>query len=115
VAGCLFLGGIGNRLGKVDEGTAITDFDPEEIERKISITTAIAFVEWNKTKINLIDTPGKGVFIQDARNSMRVADAAMVLVEGVWSRVQTEKIFNFAEDFQSPVMLVIQLDRENAA
>lgn len=117
VAGCLFLGGVGNRLGKVDEGTAITDFDPEEIERKISITTAIAFVEWNRTKINLIDTPGKGVFIQDARNSMRVADAAMILVEAVSGvEVQTEKIFNFAEEFQLPVLLVVnKLDRENAA
>ncbi len=117
VAGCLFLGGVGNRLGKVDEGTTLTDFDPEEIERKISISTAIAFVEWNKAKINFLDTPGKGVFIQDARNSMRVADAAMILVEAISGvEVQTEKIFNFSEEFQLPVMLVVnKLDRENAA
>ena len=117
VAGCLFLGGVGNRLGKVDEGTTITDFDPEEIERKISISTAIAPIEWNKTKINFLDTPGKGVFIQDARNSMRITDAALILVEAVSGiEVQTEKVFNFSEEFNLPVILVVnKLDRENAA
>ena len=64
VAGCLYMAGVGNRLGRVDDGTTLTDFDPEEIERKVSINSAIAFIEWNKTKINLLDTPGKGVFIQ---------------------------------------------------
>ncbi|MFN8008673.1 MAG: elongation factor G [Terriglobia bacterium] len=116
VAGALFLSGIGNRLGRVDEGTALTDFDPEEIERKISITTAIAFAEWNKTKLNFLDTPGKGVFIQDARNSMRVADAALILVEAVSGvEVQTEKVFKFSEEFRLPVILAVnKLDRENA-
>lgn len=117
VAGCLYLGGIGSRLGRVDDGTAITDFDPEEIERKISISTAIAFIEWNKTKINFLDTPGKGVFIQDTRSSLRVSDSALILVEAVAGvEVQTEKVFKFAEEFQLPTaFLVNKLDRENAS
>ena len=50
----------------MDDGTTITDFDPEEVERKISISAAVAFIEWNKTKINFLDTPEQGVFIQEA-------------------------------------------------
>ena len=117
VAGCLYMGGVGNRLGRVDDGTTLTDFDPEEIERKVSITTAIAFIEWNKTKLNLLDTPGKGVFIQDARNSMRVAESALVLVDAVAGmEVQTEKILRFAEEFNLPLFFVVnKLDRENAS
>ncbi len=117
VAGCLYLAGVGNRLGRVDDGTSLTDFDPEEIERKISISTAIAFIEWNKAKVNFLDTPGKGVFIQDARNSMGVSDAALIIVDAVAGvEVQTEKVFSFAEEFQLPVFLVVnKLDRENAS
>lgn len=117
VAGCVYLSGVGNRLGRVDDGTAITDFDPEEIERKVSITTGIAPVEWNKCKVNLLDTPGKGVFIQESRNSMRVADAALILADAVAGvEVQTEKVFNFGEEFNLPVMFMVnKLDRENAS
>jgi elongation factor G len=117
VTGCLYMAGIGNRLGRVDDGTTITDFDPEEIERKVSISTAIAHIEWNKTKINFLDTPGKGVFIQDARNSMQVAEAALILVDAVAGvEVQTEKVFKFAEEFSLPLFFVVnKLDRENAS
>ncbi|MEW5979835.1 MAG: elongation factor G [Acidobacteriota bacterium] len=117
VAGCLYLGGVGNRLGRVDEGTTVTDFDPEEIERKISISTGIAFVEWNKHKVNFLDTPGKGVFLQDARNSMSVADAVLIVIDAVSGvEVQTEKVFKFAEQFHLPLFFVVnKLDRENAS
>lgn len=117
VAGCLFLGGLGSRLGRVDDGTALTDFDPEEIERKISISTAIASIEWNRMKINFFDTPGKGVFIQDTRSSMRVSDSAVILVEAVAGvEVQTEKVFKFSEEFKLPALFVVnKLDRENAS
>ena len=116
VAGCLYVAGVGNRLGRVEEGTTLTDFDPEEIERKISISTGLAFMERGKTKINLLDTPGKGIFIQDARNSMRVAEAALIVVDAVSGvEVQTEKVFQFAEEFDLPVGFVLnKLDRENA-
>jgi len=100
----------------VDEGTTITDFDPEEIERKITISTGIASMEWDKTKINFLDTPGKGVFIQDARNSMYVSDGVVIVVDAVAGvEVQTEKVFRFSEEFNLPVFFVInKLDRENA-
>ena len=116
VAGCLFMGGVGTRLGRVDEGTTITDFDPEEIERKVSISTAIAFIEWNKTKINFLDTPGKGVFIQDARNSMNVSESSLILVDAIAGvEVQTEKVLQFSEEFNLPVMFVVnKLDREHS-
>ena len=116
VAGCLYAAGVGNRLGRVDEGTTLTDHDPEEIERQISTSTGLAFMERGQTKINLLDTPGKGIFIQDARNSMRVAEAALIVVDAVSGvEVQTEKVFQFAEEFNLPVAFVLnKLDRDNA-
>ncbi|MDE2963802.1 MAG: GTP-binding protein, partial [Acidobacteriota bacterium] len=116
VAGCLYAAGVGNRLGRVDEGTTLTDYDPEEIERKISTSTGLAFMERGKTKINLLDTPGKGIFIQDARNSMRVAEAVLIVVDAVAGvEVQTEKVFQFAQEFDLPVAFVLnKLDRDNA-
>ena len=73
-AGLLFTAGATNRLLRVDEGNTITDYDEEEIQRKISITTAIAVAEWKKTKINILDTPGYNIFINDAHASLVAAD-----------------------------------------
>src|SRR5512135_3479756 len=64
-----------NRFGKVEEGTAPTDYEEDEIQRKLSISSSLAFVEWNKSKINILDTPGYGSFIADARGPVAVADA----------------------------------------
>ncbi len=115
-AGLLFTAGATNRLLRVDEGNTITDFDEEEIQRKISISTAIAVAEWKKSKINVLDTPGYNIFINDARGALVAADAALVLVDGVAGvEVQTEKVWQFATDFQLPRALVInKLDRERA-
>ncbi len=74
-AGFLYTAGATNRLTRVDEGTTITDFDDEEIQRKITISTALAFAEWAKKKINLIDTPGFNIFINDTKAGLRAADA----------------------------------------
>ena len=74
----LFNGGAVNRLGRVEDGTTITDFDPDEVERQISLQTALAYTEWNKTKINLLDAPGYANFVAEARAALRVADAALV-------------------------------------
>ena len=88
----LFDAGAVNRFGKVDEGTTITDFDEEEISRKHTLSSSLAYAEWNKTKINIIDTPGMANFLADARAALRVADAAIVVVDGVSGvQVQTEK------------------------
>jgi elongation factor G len=115
-AGLLFTAGATNRLLRVDEGNTITDFDEEEIQRKISISTAIAVAEWKKTKINILDTPGYNIFINDTRASLVAADSALVLVDGVAGvEVQTEKVWAFANDYKLPRAIVInKLDRERA-
>ena len=115
-AGLLFTAGASNRLLRVDEGNTITDFDEEEIQRKITISTAIAVAEWKKTKINILDTPGYNIFINDSRAALAAADAALVLVDGVAGvEVQTEKVWGFANDFKLPrAVIVNKLDRERA-
>ena len=83
-----------NRFGKVDEGTTVTDYDEEEIARKHTLSASLAYAEWNKQKINLIDTPGMGNFLSDARAALHVADAALVVVDAVAGvMVQTEKVW----------------------
>ncbi len=115
-AGLLFSAGATNRLLRVDEGNTITDFDEEEIQRKISISTAIAAAEWKKAKINILDTPGYNIFINDTRAALVAADAALVVVDGVAGvEVQTEKVWQFANDFSLPrAVIVNKLDRDRA-
>jgi elongation factor G len=116
-AAILYAAGATNRLLRVEEGNTITDFDDEEIQRKISISTAIAPAEWKKTKINLIDTPGYNIFINETRGTLAAADAALVLVDGVAGvEVQTEKVWQFSQDYQIPRAIIVnKLDRERAA
>jgi elongation factor G len=115
-AGLLYAAGATNRLLRVDEGNTITDFDDEEVQRKITISTALAAIEWKKTKINLLDTPGYNIFINDARAALIAADSALVVVDGVAGvEVQTEKVWAFANDFKLPRGIIInKLDRERA-
>jgi elongation factor G len=116
-AACLFTSGGTNRLTRVDEGNTITDYDDEEIQRKVTISTGLAVVEWKKFKINLLDTPGFNIFINDTRAALVAADAAVVLVDGVAGvEVQTEKVWGFAEEFEIPRALIVsKLDRERAS
>ena len=113
----LFVGGVLNRLGRVDDGTAPTDFDDEEIDRRISLQTAVAHVEWKKKKINLIDTPGYAAFLADSKVALSVADSALMLVESVSGvQVITERAFQYTEQFGTPLIFVLnKLDRENAS
>jgi elongation factor G len=113
----LFAAGAVNRMGRIEDGTAITDFDDEEISRKISLQTALAHLEWKKKKVNLVDTPGYAAFIAEAQAGLSVADSALLLVEGVAGlQVMTTKVFDFASSYNLPVMFVIsKLDRENAS
>ena len=106
-----------NRLGMVDDGTTVTDFDEEEIARKHTLSSSVAFAEWNKAKINLIDTPGIGNFMSDTRAALRVADAALVVVDAVAGvEVQTEKVWSIAEELGIPCLVVLNLlDRERAS
>jgi elongation factor G len=113
----LFVAGAVNRLGRVEDGTTITDFDDEEIERKISLQTAIAHLEWRGTKINLIDTPGYAAFVADSKAGLAVADAAFLLVEAVAGvQVLTERVFKYCQEYGVPRIFVInKLDRERAS
>src|SRR3974390_2137118 len=77
----LAVAGAVNRFGKVDEGTTVTDYDEEEISRKHTLSAGLAYAEWNKHKINFIDTPGIGNFLGDAKSALHVADAALVVVD----------------------------------
>ena len=109
--------GMINRFGKVDDGTTVTDFDEEEIARKHTLSASLAYAEWNKHKINLIDTPGIGNFLSDARAALQVADAALVVVDAVAGvMVQTEKVWAAAADLELPRMVVLnRLDRDRAS
>ncbi len=117
VSALLFDAGMVNRLGLVDEGTTVTDYDDEEVIRKHTLSASLAYAEWNKTKINLIDTPGFGNFFADARAALRVADAAVVVVDGVAGvEVQTEKAWAAADELALPRLVVInRLDRDRAS
>ena len=116
-AGLLYTAGSTNRLTRVDEGNTITDFDDDEIQRKITISTAVATVEWNKKKINLLDTPGFNIFINDTKAALAAADSVLVLVDGVAGvEVQTEKVWSFSDEFSLPRAIVInKLDRERSS
>jgi elongation factor G len=104
------------RFGRVDDGSAPTDFDPEEVERKISIGLAVASLEWQKRKINLIDTPGYGIFVSEMICGLRAADALILVVDAVSGvQVQTEKAWKVADELGLPRLLVVnRMDRENA-
>ncbi|HHY46803.1 MAG TPA: elongation factor G, partial [Firmicutes bacterium] len=112
----LFDCGASDRLGRVTEGTATTDYEPEEVKRKISISTALAPCEWNGSKVNILDTPGYADFLGDTIGALRVADSAVVLVcaaSGV--EVGTETVWQFADERSLPRLVFInKMDRENA-
>src|SRR5215475_14594531 len=116
VEALLHAAGAVTRLGKVDDGSTTTDFDPDEIKRKISMNTAVAYCDWKGHRVNLVDTPGYGDFIADARAGLRVVEGAVVVVDGVAGvQVQTEKVWKFANEYNLPRAIVInRLDRERA-
>jgi len=115
-AGILFLCGKTNRLTRVDEGNTITDFDEEEVQRKISISTGLAYVEWNKKKINLLDTPGFNIFTNEVKMTLAAADAALAVVDAVAGvEVQTEKTWEIAGEYGLGRAFVInKMERDRA-
>jgi len=116
VSALLFTGGATPQLGRVDDGSSATDYDEEEISRRMTISTAIAPVEWHNTKINLFDAPGFPMFAHEARIAMSAAEAALVVVDGVAGvEVVTEKVWQYAEEINLPrVIVVSRMDRERA-
>ncbi|MDY7096172.1 MAG: elongation factor G [Acidobacteriota bacterium] len=115
VSALLYTGGVSNRLNKVEDGNTITDFDPEEVNRGISIGLAPCFVPWRKHKVNLIDCPGYGIFFSEARAAIRATDATLLCVSAVSGvEVTTERSWKYASDLDSPVIFhLTKLDREN--
>src|SRR5574341_596261 len=116
VEAILFRTGMTNRLGRVGDGTATTDFDPEEVKRQISINTAVAFCDYRNHRINLVDMPGYGDFIAEARAGLRVVEGAVIVVDAVAGvEVQTEKVSRFAQEYGLPrLCFVNRMDRERA-
>ncbi|MBR4435262.1 MAG: elongation factor G [Clostridia bacterium] len=112
----LFNAGLIDRMGKVDDGTTVSDYDPEETKRHISISTAVAPFEWNNTKVNLIDAPGFFDFYGEVYEALALADSALIVCGAVSGPVVgTEKAMSMCKKAKMPRMIVInQMDRENA-
>ena len=116
VSALLHEAGATPRFGRVEDGNAPTDFDPEEIDRKISISLAVASLEWKKRKVNLIDTPGYGIFVSEMICGLKAADAALLVVDAVAGvEVQTEKAWKLCDELGLPRLVIVnRMDRENA-
>ncbi len=112
----LFASGATNRMGRVEDGTTVSDFDEEEIRRRISLSMAMIPVEWEGCKLNVLDTPGYLDFIGEVISGIRVADLALVLVDPVGGvEVGTELVWNYADQYHLPRMVVVnKMNRENA-
>jgi len=112
----LFTAGAITRLGKVDDGTTTSDYDPTEVKRKISINLAMLPCEWKGTKINLIDTPGYSDFAGEVKAAMRVSEGAIIVIcaaSGV--EVGSEQVWSYSEEASLPRLIFInKMDRENA-
>jgi len=114
--GILYLAKTTNRLGRVDDGTSVLDFEPEEVQRQISISTAFHSYTWKKHEVHFMDCPGDENFLNDTRTCLRGADGAVVLVDAVDGvKVGTEKTWAFADEYELPkVILINKMDRERA-
>lgn len=112
----LFNTGAINRLGRVEEGTTVSDYDEEEIRRHISLSTSIVPCEWNGYKINVLDTPGYLDFVGEVKGAVRVADGALILLDAAAGvEVGTDLVWDYADEQNLPRLVFInKMDRENA-
>ncbi|MDY6986529.1 MAG: elongation factor G [Thermodesulfobacteriota bacterium] len=112
----LFAGGVTTRLGRVDDGSSVMDFEPEEVQRKVTITSAFHQYPWKKHTVNIIDTPGDANFFSDTRSCLQGADGAIVVVEAIDGvKVQTEQAWDVADQLHIPrLVFVNKMDRERA-
>ena len=113
----LFASGALNRVGRVEDGNTVADFDAEEIQRGISLSTAVIPVEWRGHKVNILDTPGTSDFVGESRQAIRVGESALFLVDSVAGvEVGTELTWEHADEQNLPRMVLInKMDRENAS
>ena len=116
-AALLHTAGATPRLTRADDGNTVTDFDDEEVQRHMTISTSIAVAEYKNCKINLLDTPGFNAFMHDTHSALLAADAEIIVIDGVAGvEVSTETVWNFAAEFHLPCAFVInKLDRERAS
>jgi elongation factor G len=116
VSALLFTSGASPRLGRVDDGSATTSWDEEEIARQMSITATPAYCEWEKCKINLIDTPGFNMFLHEAKAALVPAEAALVVVDGVSGvEAMTSRVWEYAAELEMPRIIVVnRMDRDRA-
>ncbi|MBW2450673.1 MAG: elongation factor G, partial [Deltaproteobacteria bacterium] len=112
----LFNSGVIKRIGRVEDGNTVMDFEPEELKRNISLSSGFHQFNWKKHTISVIDTPGDQNFLSDTKSCMQAADSAVIVVDAVDGvKVQTEQAWGFAEEFQLPCIIFInKLDRERA-
>jgi len=112
----LFRVGAVNRLGRVDEGTSTTDYDPDEVKRKMSVSAALAPIEWRDAKINIVDAPGYADFMGEVIQAMRVVETAIIVVDAVAGvQVGTDAAWRQAERQEVPRMIFVnKMERENA-
>jgi elongation factor G len=105
-----------DRLGSVENGNTTTDYEPEEIARRISLSSSLAYCEYNGHKINIIDTPGFINFLEDTRGCLRVSDGAVLIVSAISGvKAETEKIWKYACEFEIPrIVFINKMDKENA-
>jgi elongation factor G len=117
VAGLLYAAGATTRPGRIEDGTCPTDFDGEEVERKISINLSVAHAVHRDVRINFLDAPGYGIFSPEARAAVAAADSVILVLDAVSGvEVQTEKAWKFAAEFSRPVLFVVnRMDRERAS
>src|SRR5215510_6783626 len=117
VASLLHTAGATTRPGRIEDGTCPTDFDTEEIERKISINLSCAHAVYRDVKINFLDAPGYGIFAPEARAAVAAADSVIIVCDAVSGvEVQTERVWKFAKEFERPVLFVLnRMDRERAS
>ena len=116
VEACLFNTGAAKRLGRVDDGTTTTDYEPEEIKRKLSISSALAACEWQDYKLNFMDTPGYPDFVGEVKGALQAADRALVVISATAGiEVETEKVWQYAEAMDLPrAFFINKMDREHA-
>ena len=104
----LYVAGKTDRPGRVDDGTSSLDYEPEEQKRHVSISAALSFLEWEKHKISIIDTPGDSNFAYDTKNCLLNVDNALVVIDAVGGvEFQTEMVWEYAKEFKMPKVVFI--------
>lgn len=112
----LYRSGAITRMGRVEDSNTTTDFEPEEIKHKVTISVAIAPVEWRDKKINFLDTPGYADFVGEVKSALRASDSALEVVDAASGvQVETQKVWHYANEMNLPrVIMINKMDRENA-